>query len=421
MREGLVEKRELAGVELAEGRVDYRRVRVFKEWVLAQAWERFRGRWGHRLKSEFERFCGEQSEWLDDFALFMALREAHGGRHWAEWGEELARRRPGALKGAKRELAEAVGRHRFTQFLFDRQLQALRGYAGSKGVRLIGDLPIFVSADSADVWGNRGLFLLDGAGRPKFVAGVPPDYFSRTGQRWGNPVYDWGAMRRQGFAWWVSRLRAALRQVDVVRIDHFRGFEAYWRIPAGARTAERGRWVKAPGEALFETLRRKLGGLPFIAEDLGLITAEVEALRESFGLPGMRVLQFAFGGGAGDKFLPHNHERNTVVYTGTHDNDTTAGWFASLSRGQREVVRRYAPEIGDDAGKAAWGLLRMAWSSVADLAVAPLQDVLGLGSSARMNRPGTARGNWRWRFTEEQVKGETLDRLRELTSLYNRG
>ena len=233
-------------------------------------------------------------------------------------------------------------------------------------------------------------------------------------------MYDWKAMRKDCFAWWVRRVRASLLQADVLRIDHFRGFESYWEIPAAAKTAERGRWVRAPGRALFETLQRRLGGLPFIAEDLGLITPEVEALRERFGLPGMGVLQFAFGGGPEDKFLPHNFDRNTVAYTGTHDNDTTAGWFASLSAGQRRAVRQYAPEIGNDSRRAAWALLRLAWSSVAGCAIAPLQDVLGMGRSARMNTPGTATGNWRWRFTEDQLKPETLDRLGELTRLYNR-
>ena len=420
VREGLIQGCEISGTSFRDDRVDYGRVSAFKRRLLAVAWERFsRGR-KHRLRAEFEQFCAEESKWLDDLALFMAVREAHGGAYWVEWDEGVARRQPGAIALARRELAEAVDLHRFTQFLFHRQLRALRRYARSQGVRLIGDLPIFVSADSADVWANRRLFLLDPDGRPKFVAGVPPDYFSKTGQRWGNPLYDWRAMERARFAWWVDRIAATLRQVDLVRIDHFRGFESYWEIPAAAKTAERGRWVRAPGRALFETLQRRLGGLPFIAEDLGLITPEVEALRERFGLPGMGVLQFAFGGGPEDKFLPHNFDRNTVAYTGTHDNDTTAGWFASLSAGQRRAVRQYAPEIGNDSRRAAWALLRLAWSSVAGCAIAPLQDVLGMGRSARMNTPGTATGNWRWRFTEDQLKPETLDRLGELTRLYNR-
>jgi 4-alpha-glucanotransferase len=286
------------------------------------------------------------------------------------------------------------------------------------GVRLIGDVPIFVAADSADVWANPELFLLDEQHRPRAVAGVPPDYFSPTGQLWGNPLYNWDPMRRTGYAWWVARLRATLRQVDVVRLDHFRGFYAYWEVPAGSPTAEGGRWVPGPGEELLSTLERELGTLPLIAEDLGVITPEVDSLRKRFGLPGMRILQFAFGGAVEERFLPHNFENPTVVYTGTHDNDTTRGWFDRVTPDERRFTLEY---LGRDGSDIAWDLIRLAWASVARWAIAPLQDVLSLGSEARMNTPGRAGGNWRWRFSEDMLTPATLERLGALTTLYQRG
>jgi 4-alpha-glucanotransferase len=408
---------------LPPDRVKYRKAGALKSALLSRAWERFRaGGGGRRRAGPFDAFLATQTHWLDDFATFMALRDANGTSDWPQWPREIVRRQSAAMREARTVLADEIRRQQFSQFLFRRQLQALRRYARPRGVSLIGDLPIFVSADSADVWANPHLFQLDRSHRPRAVAGVPPDYFSRTGQRWGNPLYDWEAMRRDGFAWWVARARATLDQVDLVRIDHFRGFEAYWQIPARLPTAERGRWVKAPGRGLFVALRKQLGRLPFIAEDLGLITPEVESLRDQFGLPGMRVLQFAFGGGGADNpFLPHNYVPNAVAYTGTHDNDTTPGWFARLDRKGRAAVRDYAPD-GQLNGKwdPAWALIRLAWSSVAHTAVAPLQDVLGLGSKARMNTPGTGTGNWRWRFQEGMLREDRLDQLGELTATYGR-
>jgi 4-alpha-glucanotransferase len=329
----------------------------------------------------------------------------------------LVLRKPAALDEARRRLADAVGRHQFAQFLFFRQLDELRRHAERLGVKLIGDLPMFVSAESSDVWANPELFLLDGGRRPRVVAGVPPDYFSKSGQRWGNPLYNWRAMKRTGYRWWVERLRATLRQVDLVRLDHFRGFESYWEVPARNRTARHGRWVRAPGADLLTTVRSKLGGLPFIAEDLGLITPQVEALRDDFDLPGMRVLQFAFGGSFDNPFLPHRYSRNAVVYTGTHDNDTTAGWYASLSKSAQARVRRYA---ASDGSHIAWDLMRLAWGSVARIAIAPLQDVLALGPEARMNTPGKPSGNWRWRVTREMLRNDLVDWLRDLTETYDR-
>jgi 4-alpha-glucanotransferase len=293
----------------------------------------------------------------------------------------------------------------------------VKRYCHERGVRLIGDNPIFVAADSADVWANPQLFQLDEHRKPRVVAGVPPDYFSSTGQLWGNPLYDWEALRSSGYSWWVARLQATLELVDLVRLDHFRGFEAYWEIPAGNPTAEVGRWVKAPGADFLRTAKSVLGGLPLVAEDLGLITPEVEALRDEFGLPGMRILQFAFSDGK-NPYLPHNFTRRTVVYTGTHDNDTTVGWFANLPGHERAYLERYLPHVS--AQTVAWDLIRLAWGSVADYALAPLQDVFGLGSEARMNMPGEAEGNWQWRFSADQLTPDLLDRLADLTEVYNR-
>jgi 4-alpha-glucanotransferase len=416
-QEGLLRRSDLEGRQFPAAHVDYGAVISFKLGLLARAWEQFRGGSAPALRQPFEEFCKRESAWLEDFALFMALKAAHGGAGWQSWPRDLVMRRPEALERARRELDGPLGMHKFGQFLFFRQWSALKGYANSKGVRLIGDVPIFVSGDSADVWANPQLFLLDEQRRPRVVAGVPPDYFSATGQLWGNPLYDWEASRRDGYAWWLARLRATLRQVDLIRLDHFRGFEAHWEVPAGSPNAIHGRWVKGPGLDLFFAIRERLGGLPLIAEDLGLITPEVEALRDDLHLPGMRILQFAFGGAPEDRFLPHNYDRNSVVYTGTHDNDTTRGWYATISDGERHFLRRY---LGRDGTDVAWDLIRLAWSSVADWALAPLQDVLDLGSEGRMNFPGRPSGNWGWRYTRDQLTPAVLDRLEELTRLYGR-
>jgi 4-alpha-glucanotransferase len=417
VQEGLLARADLAGPSFPAGYVDFGAVVPFKDGLLARAWENFESGAAPALRQPFEAFGVEQGAWLDDFALFLALKDAYGGVSWTEWPEKLVLRRPAALAEARRALADAVGLHRFRQFLFFRQWGALKRYAHGRGVRLIGDVPIFVSGDSADVWAHPELFLLDERRRPTVVAGVPPDYFAATGQLWGNPLYDWEALKRTRYAWWVARLRATLGQVDLIRLDHFRGFEACWEIPAGRPTAEFGRWVKGPGADLFETLRTALGGLPLIAEDLGLITPEVEVLRDRFGLPGMRILQFAFGGATEDRFLPHNYERNAVVYTGTHDNDTTLGWYRTRPPHERAFLHRYVPHLGPDV---SWDLMRLAWGSVADLALAPLQDVLGLGSEARMNLPGSPDGNWRWRFTTDRLTPAVLDRLADMTDVYSR-
>ncbi|MCI0379743.1 MAG: 4-alpha-glucanotransferase [Gemmataceae bacterium] len=416
-RDGLLGRDDWQGETFPDNTVQFETVIPFKKRLLARAWQNYRAGQAPALREPFEEFQREHAAWLDDFALFMSLKEAHGGGSWLGWPEALRLRRADALTEARKRLADEIGMHQFGQFLFFRQWNKIKEYAAERNMRLIGDLPIFVAADSADVWANPQLFQLDQDRRPRVVAGVPPDYFSATGQLWGNPLYDWQALEATGHAWWVARLRATLEQVDLVRLDHFRGFEAYWEVPAGSATAEQGRWVKGPGAELLETLHTALGGLPLIAEDLGVITPEVEALRMRFGLPGMRILQFAFGGAVEERFLPHKYENPTVVYTGTHDNDTTRGWYAQITEQERDFTRRYLARDGNDI---AWDFIRLAWSSIADIAIAPLQDVLDLGGEARMNTPGVPWGNWRWRFREEQGVPAVWERLAELTELYGR-
>jgi 4-alpha-glucanotransferase len=416
-RDGLLKTADFADENWPANEIDYGRSIRYKAALTARAWDNFQAGRGRALRSAFEEFRSRESGWLDDFALFLAIKEAHGGVSWYEWPEELLLRKPAALQSARQEWADAIELHRFRQFLFYRQWNALRSHARQRNIRPIGDVPIFVATDSTDVWTHPHLFRLDARHRPAVVAGVPPDYFSKTGQLWGNPLYDWEAHRREGYAWWTARIRAALAQVDVIRLDHFRGFEAYWEVPADHPTAENGHWVKGPGTDLFRVLRDKLGTLPFIAEDLGIITPEVRQLRLQFDLPGMRILQFAFGGALESRFLPHRHERNTVVYTGTHDNDTTHGWYQSLTEDEVRFLRGYAPSTDNDI---AWDLIRLAWMSVADYALAPLQDVLSLGSEARMNLPGRPSDNWRWRFRADMLTEELLDRLAELTAIYER-
>lgn len=420
---GLLRRADLGSERFPVDRVDFSRVNAFKSAKLKIAHERFRNGAGRVMQKDWRAFIDKRPLWLDDFALFMALKEATPGKSWTDWPRELVLRKPAALREAHRALADAVDRQRFIQFLFFRQLDALRAHARERGVQLVGDLPMFVSGESADVWANPGYFLLDRDRRPKAVAGVPPDYFSETGQRWGNPLFNWPALRRDGFGWWIDRIRATLAQVDLVRIDHFRGFAAYWKIPAHLPTAVGGKWVKAPGVDLFEAMKKSMGDLPLIAEDLGLITPDVELLRERFNLPGMRVLQFAFGGDAANPFLPHNYVENAVVYTGTHDNDTTAGWYASLSRNDRTHLLKYLGRSTNPKPRAdeiAWELIRAAWSSVARHAVAPAQDILRLGTDARMNVPGQPTGNWAWRLKPGEMTDRLLDQLGELTETYGR-
>jgi 4-alpha-glucanotransferase len=415
VRDGLLNPGDVHPPAFPNDRVDYPAVEAFKLGLVRRATANFRAGWAGQLRGAYEGFLHEKRAWVGDFALFMAIKEARGGAPWYDWPAELRQRGP-ALAGARRELAESVESHLLGQFLFFRQWADLRRHAREKGVRLIGDVPIFVSGDSADVWAHPLGYLLDKNLRPRVVAGVPPDYFSKTGQLWGNPHYDWDAMRKDRFAWWVARMKATLELVDLVRIDHFRGFCAAWQVPAGEETAVRGKWVPGPAGELFDRLRIEIGDLPFIAEDLGEITPDVYALRDALELPGMKVLQFAFDKPT-NPFLPHNYPTNCVAYTGTHDNDTTRGWYATVPATERDYYRRYVARDGSDV---AWDLIRLAWSSVADLAVAPLQDILDLGTEARMNTPGTAAGNWRWRAPPGQPDGWALGRLTEMTEVYGR-
>ena len=415
---GLVEEEDLAGApDFPADRVDYGAVIPFKLGVLERAYMRFEGAAGERLRAQFTEFERSQAGWLDEFALFMALKEANDGRAWNEWEEGVRLRSDDALRQARREHEEAIRRHKVWQFLFYRQWLEVKSYANERGIAVIGDIPIFVSFDSADTWANPELFHLDEQGDPTVIAGVPPDYFSATGQRWGNPLYRWGRMADQGFSWWIARFRSTLEFFDLIRVDHFRGFEAYWEIPASEATAVKGRWVRGPGQPLFDALSQALGDLHIIAEDLGVITPEVERLRDENGLPGMQVLQFAFAGDASDPYLPHNYPRRSAVYTGTHDNDTTAGWYWSAPEAERDMVRRYLAR-GDEG--IVWELIRLAQASVADIAVVPLQDVMGLGSEARMNTPGQASGNWGWRYLPEQLEHWLAPQLREMATLYGR-
>ena len=399
--------------------IDYGAIYYWKLPLLRAIAAEFDARAGAELKAEFAEFSGANSAWLDDYALFMALKDAHDGAAWNQWEMPLRSRDKKALAAARKKHAVNIHAHAFMQWLFYRQWLAFKGYANSKGISIVGDIPIFTAMDSADSWSNPGEFFLDDQFHPTVVAGVPPDYFSETGQLWGNPLYRWKVMKQNGYQWWLNRIRAGLRLYDYVRIDHFRGFAGYWEVPATEPTAINGRWVRGPGADLFNVITRELGDhLPIIAEDLGEITPDVLALRDDFKLPGMKILQFAFNSDASDKFLPHNYEPNFVVYSGTHDNDTSWGWYrgSSLEK-ERDFFRRYLRTDGHDA---AWSLIQAAFSSVANTAVVPLQDLLNLGGEARMNMPGRADGNWAWRFLPEQITGHLLHRLREMTLVYGR-
>ncbi len=401
--------------------VDFGPVIEYKQQLLAQAFVHFQSYGTVAQRDSFDRFCQEQAGWLADFALFMALKThhmAHQGGVWNTWPREIAQRQPAALKRWSNKLVEQVAQFRFQQFLFFEQWSALKAYANERGIRIIGDVPIFVAFDSADVWANPELFYLAEDGSPTGVAGVPPDYFSETGQRWGNPLYRWDRMAQDGYRWWVGRLRMTFAQVDIVRIDHFRGFEAYWEIPAEEPTAVVGRWVKGPAAGFFQAMQQALGAeLPIIAEDLGVITPEVEGLRDQFDFPGMKILQFAFGGEKNNDFLPHTFAHNCVVYTGTHDNETTVGWYQNASEEERDHVRRYLARDGQDI---AWDMIRLAYASVADTAIATMQDLMTLGNEARMNFPSKAGGNWQWRYTREMLTAGIAQGLREMTELYGR-
>jgi 4-alpha-glucanotransferase len=420
IEDGLLQARDCAGDALSPFVVEYEKVVPFKVRLLEIARARFSAGARPDLRPAYEQFCHVHALWLDDYALFRALKGRYDGVCYLEWPVDLVRRTPAALAEARRELANQIELARFAQFLLARQADRLERHAHDRGVRLIGDLPFFVSPDSSDVWANPDLFLLGKDHRPAVVAGVPPDYFSADGQLWGNPVYDWDALRRSKYRWCIERLRALLAQVDVIRLDHFRAFAAAWHVPAEASTARAGQWVRGPGAQFFRAVEKELGTLPFIAEDLGLITPDVVALREELGLPGTRVLQFAFDGKADNPHLPDNYVSNIVAYTGTHDNATTRGWYEALSETEQPIVWRHLGRSGGAASEVAPALLRLAWESVAALAIAPLQDLLNLGNEARMNVPGRGGGNWRWRCTEEMLSTGAFEWLRELTNTSGR-
>lgn len=417
-RDGDLTQDDLADVPpFPDHRVDYGWVIPYKTELLHKAAQRFFESAPPERRDRFDRFCHENRRWLDDFALFMAVKAEHNMVMWTNWPEPIALRHPQALSHWRAELADELLFHKYVQFQFFQQWQSLRKYANERKIQILGDIPIFVAQDSADVWAHPKLYYLNEMGRPTHVAGVPPDYFSATGQRWGNPLYRWDLMEERGYTWWIDRVRHTLSMVDVLRIDHFRGFEAYWEIPASEPTAVVGRWVKGPGEALFSALEGVLGKLPIVAEDLGVVTPQVVALREKFGFPGMKVLQFAFDSDASNPYLPFNLDFACVVYTGTHDNDTTRGWFAAQSEALRHRVRLYLGTDGQDIG---WDFIRLALASVADLAVIPLQDLLGLGSEGRMNKPGDPSGNWQWRYLPHALTEEIAGRMRSMTEIYGR-
>ena len=412
--DGLLEKSDGEG-NFAKDVVDYDSIIPFKQRLLEKARGKFKAGERNDLRPAYDEFRATEQSWLEDYALFRALKAKFGGAYYLLWPADLVQRKPRALEKARGELANQMDQFRLEQFLLFRQADQLKAHAHAKGVSLIGDLPFFVSPDSSDVWANPELFLLDEQRRPRFVAGVPPDYFSVQGQLWGNPVYNWDALRATGYQWFVKRLGALLAHVDVVRLDHFRGFAAAWHVPAGRPTAQSGQWVPGPGQALFRVVQSEFGRLPFIAEDLGIITPDVVALRDQFEVPGTRVLQFAFDGNTDNPYLPHNFVSNAVVYTGTHDNAPSREWYEELPDSGKQNFWSYLKLKSAGSAEAAPALIRLAWSSVAALAIAPLQDLLDLGLGSRMNVPGRADGNWRWRFSEDVLSSPVFEWLRELT------
>jgi len=420
VEDGLLGPRDVGDPYFPALSVDYESVIPFKRRLLEAAWRAFRAGQRPDLKAAFEDFCHRQAGWLEDYALFRALKERFGGAHYLTWPRELVERRAVALAAAAGDAAAEVDQVRFAQFLLSRQAAALKAHASERGVRLIGDLPFFVSPDSSDVWARPEIFLLDAERRPRALAGVPPDAFSADGQLWGNPVYDWDALRVTGYRWWIERIRAVLAHVDVVRLDHFRAFAAAWHIPAGAASARGGQWVTGPGAEFFGAVARELGRMPFLVEDLGVITPDVVQLRDDFELPGTRVLQFAFEGDWRSPHLPRNYPANAVVYTGTHDNSTTRGWYDALPEASRRRLWNCVRRINGGSRDAVAAMLSLAWSSPAALAIAPFQDVLALGDEARMNVPGAADGNWRWRCTRDTLAPETFAWLRDLTVVTDR-
>ncbi len=418
--EGLLTEEDFANLPgFPVEKVNFDQVVPIKIGLLKKACENFKVNATDIQKNEFAGFCDSKAYWLDNYALFMALKDDHKNASWNTWEPEFVKREPEALAQVESRLNGEIFYYKFVQFEFFRQWSDLKSYANMRGIDIIGDIPIYVAHDSADVWAHPNIFCLDEqTGAAAQMAGVPPDYFSATGQLWGNPVYNWEELQKQDFKWWVQRFEAMLDYVDIIRIDHFRGFEAYWAVPQGEQTAINGKWVEAPGDAFFEVIREKLGKLPVLAEDLGVITPGVEALRDKYEFPGMKILQFAFGADSANPFLPFNYRHNAVVYTGTHDNDTTIGWFNSADDNEKLNLLLYLGCISPEG--IHWDLIRLALSSIANQAIIPLQDVLGLGNEARMNFPSIAEGNWEWRYQEGALREELGDRLKVLTRLNGR-
>jgi 4-alpha-glucanotransferase len=420
LQEGLLDADDVAELpRFSNEHVEFDRVHEYKFGLLRRSWEHFQERASDELLAALSAFveADEQREWLDDYTLYMALKDAAGGGPWWDWSADIVARDAAAIEAARTEHADAIRFYEYIQFLFFRHWNIVREAAHARGIRILGDVPIYVAGDSADVWGNPELFQLDENGWPTVVAGVPPDYFSATGQRWGNPLYRWDAMRDTDYRWWIARIRTNLRFADVIRLDHFRGFAAYWEIPASEPTAVHGRWMPGPGLALFDAIRNALGELPLVAEDLGFITEDVHELRRSTGLPGMKILQFGFGHDD-SPHLPHRFDAHTVVYTGTHDNDTARGWYDNASPEERETVVSYLGVSDADAVPPA--LIRLAYTSVAETAIVPVQDILGLDASARMNTPGAEQHNWSWRLTSGALTHDTAATLRRLAQLTGR-
>lgn len=421
VKDGIISEKVLENVpQFSDEKVQYGDVIEYKFETLRVIYEEFKNKFDGAFKSAFLKFCEEEKFWLDDFAFFVSLKDYFDGLPWNEWDSDISKRKEKALNHYAKELKNEIEFHKFIQFLFFKQWMELKRYANEKGIKIIGDLPIFVAFDSADVWVNRHLFEVSEDGKPVFIAGVPPDYFSPTGQRWGNPHYKWNLMEKDDYYWWRERISSLLKITDIIRIDHFRGFYNYWEIPGDAPTAETGRWVLGPGEKFFSTLERYFGKLPIIAEDLGILVPEVYELRDKFNFPGMKILQFAFGSNGEKKFLPHRYERNCVVYTGSHDNDTTLGWWNSIQNDGTDTREFFLNYTGSDGKDICKDLIRLAYSSVANIVIIPLQDFLRLDSSARMNFPGRPDGNWMWRFKWNQITDDLINEIRTFVEIFER-
>ena len=401
-----------------EEHIDYGAIYNQKYPLLRKAYENFKSSDNNEMKGSLENFKRENSSWLNDYSLYISLKNHFNGLPWNEWAQDIKNREDGAMHHYRNELADDIEYHNFIQFLFFKQWGDVKRYANENGIKIIGDIPIFVAADSSDAWANPEIFLFDKERKPVKVAGVPPDYFSATGQLWGNPLYNWEKLKETNYSWWVERVRANLSTCDIIRIDHFRGFEAYWAVPYGDDTAINGQWEPGPGIDLFNAIKSQLGELPIIAEDLGLMTQGVIDLREATGFPGMKILGFAFDSGEENDYLPHTYTKNCVVYTGTHDNDTLVGWFQKAKEEDRQFARDYLNSRADD--EIHWDAIRGAWSSVACMAISPVQDFLGLGSEARINTPGVASGNWQWRLKQGVLNNELAERIAKLTKIYSR-